>query len=56
MQVRKNVQRAALAQLDRVSGYEPEGQGFESLTPRHKKRNPDGCALFVFCMKILQTY
>ena len=25
---------AALAQLDRVFGYEPKGQGFESLTPR----------------------
>ena len=24
---------AALAQLDRVFGYEPKGQGFESLTP-----------------------
>ncbi len=29
---------ALLAQLDRVSGYGPEGQGFESLTARHKKR------------------
>ena len=28
---------ALLAQLDRVSGYGPEGQGFESLTARHKK-------------------
>jgi hypothetical protein len=25
---------AAVAQLDRVSGYEPEGQEFESLQPR----------------------
>ena len=24
---------AALAQLDRVFGYEPKGRGFESLTP-----------------------
>lgn len=26
--------QAAVAQLDRVSGYEPEGQEFESLQPR----------------------
>ena len=30
----KIVRPAALAQLDRVFGYEPKGQGFESLTPR----------------------
>ena len=34
MQVRKKRTLAALAQLDRVFGYEPKGQGFESLTPR----------------------
>ena len=28
---------AALAQPDRVPGYEPVGRGFESLMPRHKK-------------------
>ena len=28
---------AALAQLDRVFGYEPKGRGFESLTPCHEK-------------------
>lgn len=27
---------AVLAQLDRASGFEPEGRGFESLTPHHK--------------------
>ena len=27
---------AALAQLDRVFGYEPKGRGFESLTPYHE--------------------
>ena len=26
--------QAAVAQLDRVSGYEPEGRGFESCQPR----------------------
>ena len=29
---------AALAQLDRVFGYEPKGRGFESLTPRQTFR------------------
>ena len=28
---------ALLAQLDRVFGYEPKGQGFESLAARHEK-------------------
>ena len=27
---------APVAQLDRVSGYEPEGRAFESLRVRHK--------------------
>ncbi len=27
---------AAVAQLDRATGYEPVGQEFESLQPRHK--------------------
>ena len=31
------VNLALLAQLDRVTGYEPVGQGFESLTARQKK-------------------
>ena len=30
---------AALAQLDRVFGYEPKGRGFESLTPCQKNSN-----------------
>ena len=29
------VNNALLAQLDRVFGYEPKGQGFESLAARH---------------------
>ena len=38
---------ALLAQLDRVSGYGPEGQGFESLTARHKKtRSHESVTLF----------
>ncbi len=39
--VRESVWPAALAQLDRVFGYEPKGRGFESLTPRHKTKG--GC-------------
>ena len=31
------VEYALLAQLDRVFGYEPKGQGFESLAARHGK-------------------
>ncbi len=37
--------RVALAQLDRVFGYEPKGRGFESLMPR-KKGSILGCFLF----------
>ena len=55
MQVRKNV-HAALAQLDRVSGYEPEGQGFESLTPRHKKRTPTGVRFLFLMWKGLEGF
>ncbi len=32
--------RAAVAQLDRASGFEPEGRGFESLRPRHMNQEP----------------
>ena len=38
--------RVALAQLDRVFGYEPKGRGFESLMPR-KKRTPQRGVLFL---------
>ena len=31
-------QYAAVAQLDRVFGYEPKGRGFESLQPYQSKR------------------
>ena len=37
---------AALAQLDRVFGYEPKGRGFESLTPCHKKTDSNSCLFF----------
>ena len=40
---------ALLAQLDRVFGYEPKGQGFESLTARQKKmRSHESVTLFFF--------
>ena len=35
---------AAVAQLDRVFGYEPKGRGFESLQPYQKK--PSVCKAF----------
>ena len=40
---------ALVAQLDRVTGYEPVGQGFESLQARQQKDHiclPDKCGLF----------
>ena len=42
----KNVRLAALAQLDRVFGYEPKGQGFESVAPRQKSSLYESIARF----------
>ena len=44
---------ALVAQLDRVSDYESEGQGFESLRARQAKTASDSrlsvvCAVFLF--------
>ena len=40
---------AAVAQLDRVTGYEPVGRGFESLQPYQKERHDESRAfLFAF--------
>ena len=39
---------APVAQLDRVTGYEPVGQGFESLPAYQDSRCPFGCLLFFF--------
>ena len=36
---------ALLAQLDRVTGYEPVGQGFESLAARQNKEHSKRSAL-----------
>ena len=37
---------AALAQLDRVFGYEPKGRGFESLTPCQKQTDASASVCF----------
>ena len=44
---------APVAQLDRVSGYEPEGQGFESLPARHKKKYSISYTSFYYVLKKL---
>ena len=41
------MQHAPVAQLDRVFGYEPKGQGFESLLACQCKPNPN-TPYFVF--------
>ena len=43
---------APVAQLDRVSGYEPEGQGVESLPARHKEQYNISCAVFYYVSEI----
>ena len=35
-----SLRHAPLAQLDRASGYGPEGRGFESLTAYHLEEKP----------------
>ena len=34
---------AAVAQLDRVFGYEPKGRGFESLQPYQNRKSESVC-------------
>ena len=41
------VSHAPVAQLDRVSGYEPEGRGFESL-PAYQKYRGNFCYFGIF--------
>ena len=50
--VRKNVIYALVAQLDRVTGYEPVGQGFESLRARKLRIRKYAKLLFLseFCL------
>ena len=47
-------QYAAVAQLDRVFGYEPKGRGFESLQPYQNKKTPFGC-LFILGFAALRV-
>ena len=42
--VAKRQQNALVAQLDRVSDYESEGQGFESLRARHNRNIKKICS------------
>ena len=44
----QRVRYALLAQLDRASGYGPEGQGFESLRACQKPRNRKVSGFFLF--------
>ena len=44
---------AVLAQLDRVTGYEPVGQGFESLAACQIKTTPF-CEWFLFLYRLMQ--
>ena len=39
---------AAVAQLDRVTGYEPVGRGFESLSAHQKKAKSRDLAFFSY--------
>ena len=45
---------ALLAQLDRVFGYEPKGQGFESLAARHTE-TPCISRSFGFFMSFMKS-
>ena len=47
---------ALLAQLDRASGYGPEGQGFESLRACQKPRNRKVSGFFCFSPKVLYHF
>ncbi len=44
------VKSALLAQLDRVFGYEPKGQGFESLAARQSENPVVQTAGFLLCI------
>ena len=48
---------AAVAQLDRVPGYEPGGRRFESSQPRHiKQRTPPRAGFFVCVRRVLTGF
>lgn len=48
-----NNMNALVAQLDRVTGYEPVGRGFESLQARQAKNTTSFVVFFVVCGKML---
>ncbi len=47
---------ALVAQLDRVTGYEPVGQGFESLRAHHKKSINLDKRLVLFSIKSVSDF
>ena len=46
------MRNALLAQLDRVFGYEPKGQGFESLAARQERSDTSVLLLFFVFIKL----
>ena len=51
--IKLSVRHAPLAQLDRASGYGPEGQEFESLTACQKPRYRKVSGLLFFALTCL---
>ena len=47
---------APVAQLDRVFGYEPKGQGFESLAARQNKNRDFKKSRFLFFLSVSQNF
>ncbi len=45
---------APIAQLDRVTGYEPVGRGFESLSAHPKKASVSATEAFFVCAMCLR--
>jgi hypothetical protein len=44
---------APVAQLDRVTGFEPVGREFESLRARQTKKGADGSLSYLVCLEDL---
>ena len=56
MIIKLSERHAPLAQLDRASGYGPEGRGFESLTAYHREPiDFNGFAVFILSQDKLHT-
>ena len=54
--IKLSMRHAPLAQLDRASGYGPEGRGFESLTAYHREPiDFNGFAVFILSQDKLHT-